>query len=137
MGTNSPILPYTTLLTNLTSNPKFVAPVPTVGLVSTLTTDVTMYANAEQRILNPKFGTISGLALQAGSPAIDAGTWVSGVHCDRADDGPVPYPANDPNCLHWRGAAPDVGAYEHGIEVVLPSLSDAVPPSTPAGVRMR
>lgn len=123
--------PYTTLVTNSTSSPGFVVATPADGSASGLTTDTTMYSNAAQRILNPNFGAVSGLALQAGSAAIDAGTWVSGVHCDRADDDPNPYPVNDPNCLHWKGAAPDLGAYEYGVAVAPPS-----PPAAPSGLQI-
>jgi hypothetical protein len=132
LGVASGREPYTTLVTNRTSNPGFVVATPALGLASTLTTDTRMYSNAAQRALNPNFGVVSGLALQAGSAAIDAGTWVSGVHCDRADDNPNPYPVNDPNCLHWKGAAPDLGAYEYGVAVAPP----AVPPA-PSGLQVR
>lgn len=51
-----------------------------------------------------------------GSPLIDAGTFVSGVHCATADDDPVtPHDPNDLSCLHWIGSAPDIGAFEVGI----------------------
>lgn len=49
---------------------------------------------------------------QAGSDLIDAGTFVSGVHCARADDAPGnPMPLNAV-CRHWKGTAPDIGPFE-------------------------
>ena len=48
-----------------------------------------------------------------GSPLIDSGTFVPGVHCESADDdtkNPMPL---SKKCRHWLGAAPDIGAYEH------------------------
>jgi hypothetical protein len=46
-----------------------------------------------------------------GSPLIDAGTRIEGLHCATADDGPSP-PAGGASCRHWRGRAPDLGAFE-------------------------
>jgi hypothetical protein len=48
---------------------------------------------------------------KAGSPLIDAGTRIDGVHCPQADDaGESPTSA----CRHWLGAAPDIGPFEFG-----------------------
>lgn len=110
---------YTTLVTNLSTDPRFVVRTPLAvshdvdAPESGVTVDVAVYSNAAARVLNASFGTVTGLALKDGSPAIDKGTFIGGVHCDRADDAADPYPAADPNCIHWRGAAPDIGAYEH------------------------
>ncbi|WP_051085235.1 immunoglobulin-like domain-containing protein [Hahella ganghwensis] len=50
----------------------------------------------------------------AGSPLINAGIAIDGVHCTNPD--PVyPYPLStgyDDSCLHWTGSAPDIGAFE-------------------------
>jgi len=49
---------------------------------------------------------------RAGSPLIDAGLWIAGYHCPRADDDPRnPMPTNAPG-KHWFGAAPDIGMFE-------------------------
>jgi hypothetical protein len=50
--------------------------------------------------------------LSAGSPARNAGIWVSGVHCAKADDAGG---ALLQDCIHWKGTAPDLGFYEFGI----------------------
>src|SRR5207245_1581320 len=126
------ISPYTVLVTNrLASDPVFSTGTPGAGAASTLTTDTALYTDAPKRTLNLNFGVVAGLMLRAGSPAIDRGTFVPGFHCDRADDAPVPYPANDPNCIHWRGAAPDIGAYEYGGSQV------TSPPRAPTGLQVR
>lgn len=50
------------------------------------------------------------------SPLVDAGTFVADVHCATADDDPTtPHDANDPDCLHWAGSAPDIGPFEYGL----------------------
>ena len=118
--------------TNLLSlDPAFSTGTPAPGAASTLTSDTALYTDAPRRTPNPNFGVVAGLMLRAGSPAIDRGTFVAGFHCDRADDAPVPYPANDPNCVHWRGAAPDIGAYEYGGSQV------SSPPAAPTGLQVR
>lgn len=48
-----------------------------------------------------------------GSPLIDAGSRIEGLHCASADDGPSRPPVDSP-CRHWRGKAPDLGAFESG-----------------------
>ena len=53
----------------------------------------------------------------AGSPLIDKGTFVPGVHCARADDAATPM-EETAVCRHWRGSAPDIGAFEHGAPLV-------------------
>lgn len=53
--------------------------------------------------------------MKAGSPLIDAGTFIPGFHCDRADDAasnPMPV---DADCRHWKGSAPDIGPYEYEV----------------------
>ena len=48
-----------------------------------------------------------------GSPLIDAGKFIPGIHCTTADDdaaNPMPI---DAKCRHWRGTAPDIGAFEY------------------------
>ncbi len=48
------------------------------------------------------------------SSLIDAGVWVSDVHCPSADDDlSNPMPPADNNCRHWSGIAPDIGVYEY------------------------
>ena len=60
----------------------------------------------------------------AGSPLIDAGTVVSGLHCATADDDPGSPMNPNASCRHWNGAAPDIGAFEYkGGGPGLPSLS--------------
>jgi hypothetical protein len=52
----------------------------------------------------------------AGSPLIDAGVIVPDSHCAKADDdASAPEPATSA-CRHWRGAAPDQGPFEFGID---------------------
>ena len=52
----------------------------------------------------------------ANSNLIDKGKYVAGYHCARADDDANnPYPANDENCVHWLGNAPDQGPFERGL----------------------
>jgi hypothetical protein len=46
------------------------------------------------------------------SPAIDAGKAVSGYHCEESDD----INPEQTNCRHWKGEAPDIGAYELGLD---------------------
>jgi hypothetical protein len=48
-----------------------------------------------------------------GSPLIDAGQMVPEYHCTNADDAGEPATSA---CRHWRGAAPDQGPFEAGIE---------------------
>jgi hypothetical protein len=53
---------------------------------------------------------------KAGSPLIDKGALVPDYHCAKADDdASAPEPATSA-CRHWRGAAPDQGPFEFGIE---------------------
>jgi hypothetical protein len=123
---------YTTQQTNLFSiDPKFVVATPAAGVAPALTTDTALYAVAAKRTPNPDFGIVAGLKLQAESAGIDRGTFIPGFHCVRADDGPSPYPANDPNCVHWRGSAPDIGAFEYD------GSQAAAPPLPPSGLTVR
>ncbi|MGK0336522.1 MAG: hypothetical protein ACJAYE_000132 [Candidatus Azotimanducaceae bacterium] len=46
-----------------------------------------------------------------GSPLIDAGQVIPGVHCTTADDSGSP-PAADATCRRWLGANPDIGPFE-------------------------
>lgn len=46
-----------------------------------------------------------------GSPLIDAGQVIAGVHCATADDSGSP-PAADATCRRWLGANPDIGPFE-------------------------
>lgn len=59
---------------------------------------------------NPLFVDISikDFHLQENSPAIDAGTVIVGIHCPLSDD----VDPNQQQCAHWKGLAPDMGAYE-------------------------
>lgn len=61
----------------------------------------------------------AGVILQQGSPAIDAGVVVPGVHCSHAG------PCTDEGLQEWYGAAPDIGACEFVTSVVV------VPPAYP------
>ena len=66
------------------------------------------------------------------SPLIDAGVVIPGYHCERADDDPVnPMPLTAPG-RHWRGAAPDIGAFESGT-----SFTPYPPPGNVDGTRLR
>ncbi len=56
----------------------------------------------------------TALSPQAGSGLIDAGALVSGLHCTRADDDNDDPMRLEADCRHWRGGAPDIGAYEYG-----------------------
>ena len=59
----------------------------------------------------------AALTPSPGSPLIDAGVYTAGVHCPTADDDPSnPHDPNDLSCWHWIGSAPDIGAFEVGIE---------------------
>jgi hypothetical protein len=51
------------------------------------------------------------LSPKPGSPLIDAGKLVPGLHCTTADDSATP-PAVTATCRHWLGLAPDIGPYE-------------------------
>jgi hypothetical protein len=113
------------------TDPRFVVATPMPCTTSALVADARLYTNRALRTLNPHFGVVDGLKLKAGSPAIDAGMFIPGFHCDRADDSPrARYPEDDPNCVHWNGAAPDIGTYEY-----IPGASGAVAPTTKLGVR--
>ena len=54
------------------------------------------------------------------SPLVDAGEFLEGVHCPRADDNPDNPMELDSDCRHWSGAAPDIGAFEYTGEVSPP-----------------
>lgn len=71
--------------------------------------------------VNPNF-----LQLSATSPAIDAGTVIAGIHCPVSDDSNP----NQTNCVHWKGAAPDIGVYEYGVTVL-----DTTPPAAVTNLR--
>lgn len=54
----------------------------------------------------------SGYTPGDNSSLVDSGVLIPGVHCLRADDNannPMPASAD---CLHWKGQAPDIGAFE-------------------------
>ncbi len=48
-----------------------------------------------------------------GSPLIDAGTFITGIHCARADDDRNEPMDRNATCRHWAGNAPDIGVYEY------------------------
>lgn len=48
-----------------------------------------------------------------GSPLIDKGTFITGIHCITADDDPTNPMVPTDQCRHWNGKAPDIGAYEY------------------------
>lgn len=50
-----------------------------------------------------------------GSPLIDAGVVISGLHCVTADDDPQNPADPAASCLHWLGSAPDQGPIEAGL----------------------
>lgn len=54
--------------------------------------------------------SVNDYTLQAGSSAIDAGTWIPGYHCALADDNGG---SGLTGCSHWSGLAPDIGAFEY------------------------
>ena len=56
---------------------------------------------------------VKALSPKAGSALIDAAPLVPELHCATADDSPTPPPAGA-ECRHWRGRAPDIGAFEFG-----------------------
>jgi hypothetical protein len=61
------------------------------------------------------------------SPLVDRGVLIQGYHCPRADDDPVnPMPRNAFG-RHWRGQAPDLGAFEF----------TPATPSSPSNVRIK
>src|SRR3989338_9416907 len=61
------------------------------------------------KIPNPDFGKGTGLEpADANSPLVDAGTVIEGFHCPESDD----VNPNQQGCVHWKGDAPDIGAYE-------------------------
>ena len=54
---------------------------------------------------------IDALMPRAGSPLVDAGVFVDGLHCAHAADDPLAH-LNGPHCRAWYGLAPDIGAVE-------------------------
>jgi hypothetical protein len=70
-----------------------------------------------------------------GSPLINAGLFIDGYHCARADDDPVsPMPPTAAG-RHWMGTAPDLGPFEFGI-TGLPDRT-GMGSQTIAGLRLR
>lgn len=67
------------------------------------------------------------LRLSSGSPAIDAGIFMSGIHCALADDNGGSTLAN---CIHWRGVAPDLGYEDFGTPMGKDVTSLPPPPDT-------
>lgn len=63
------------------------------------------------------------------SPLIDAGAFDAGIHCATADDDSSNPMAPDAACRHWTGAAPDIGAFERGVNYT--SVGYTAPPSPP------
>ncbi|MBI4051383.1 MAG: hypothetical protein HY400_02640 [Elusimicrobia bacterium] len=64
-----------------------------------------------------------------GSPAIDAGTIVSGYHCPVSGD----IDPTQTGCKLWYGSAPDIGAFEYN-----PGLpKDKLPPAKPKGLMLK
>lgn len=78
--------------------------------------------DAHSQEADPKFvnSASADFTLQSSSPAIDAGVIISGVHCAQSDD----VNPNQTNCRHWKGGAPDIGAFESGVTVL-----DITPPA--------
>lgn len=69
-------------------------------------------------------------ALQSISPMKDAGLFVTGVHCAQADDAGG---TGLTGCVHWRGAAPDLGYTEYrppGQRVKISGAGLLIPQST-------
>lgn len=88
----------------LCSNAIFGDPVPGAPKVCEYR-DVDPNAPPPVNITGNPFCEISGVALKQGSPAIDAGALIPGVHCLAAGKG-------DGRCVEWSGKAPDIGACE-------------------------
>lgn len=89
---------------------------PPPGSMASLSVNTDLSSDAGRQIPNPNFGEIPALKLSWPDPnLVDRGEFITGFHCDRADDDPQSaYPSGDPNCIHWRGSAPDIGYYEYG-----------------------
>jgi len=69
-------------------------------------------------------------SLQSGSLAIDNGTIITGYHCPYADDDPVnPMDPQVPG-RRWLGDAPDIGAFEYGLDPYMVD-PDPEPPIKP------
>ena len=82
-----------------------------------------------EKVATLKKGMAEAFALTSTSPLIDAGTFVSGYHCARADDAasnPMRNPPADNSCRHWSGKAPDIGAFEYS-SAVNPSAAPTPP----------
>jgi hypothetical protein len=52
------------------------------------------------------------MSLKAGNPAIDKGRLIPGIHCPKPDS----EDAAQKYCVHWNGAAPDIGAVQRLVE---------------------
>lgn len=69
---------------------------------------------------NPLFVSNTDFRLQLGSPAIDAGVIIPGIHCPQVGPSLL---ADGSFCVEWSGKAPDIGACEF-----VPSGPNLLPP---------
>jgi hypothetical protein len=92
-------------------NPK-VANMQFMPNVSTIEFNTSM--TVAQKVANIRQQFASAFSPVAGSPLIDAGTFIAGYHCATADDNPSSPMPLGADCRHWRGSKPDIGAYEFG-----------------------
>ena len=71
-----------------------------------------------------------------GSPLIDAGLFLSDIHCATADDdATTPHDPNDSSCRHWMGSAPDIGPFEYGLDTAGAEPSTS-PPKVPTSINL-
>ncbi|MEJ2692383.1 MAG: multidrug transporter, partial [Candidatus Thiodiazotropha sp.] len=71
-------------------------------------------ATVQEKLTHIRTQFETALTPTAGSPLIDAGVFVPGMHCATADDDAMqPMPLSDTSCRHWKGNSPDIGPYEY------------------------
>ncbi len=104
---------------NKDGNPQITAPDFSNASVSTEALETRTIA---QKVLAIKHQFQKALTPLQGSPLIDAGTIVSGIHCPRADDNATNPMEPTQDCRHWLGKAPDIGAYEFGMPIFNPPM---------------
>jgi hypothetical protein len=82
----------------------------------------------QQKVSAMKQQFRNALTPTADSPLVDAGVVLPDIHCATADDDPNNPMPTTASCRHWAGSAPDIGAFEYGIET---SDSGYVAPPSP------